>query len=93
LLQQLDRDTQKFAFKCAAALRDGHWVDVAKDPVTDPGKRSKQGRLALVEEGGAFRTVRGPDDADQLVPVFENGKILRSYTLDEVRARASRVFA
>ncbi len=93
LLQQLDRDTQKFAFKCAAALRDGKWVDVAKDPVTDPGKRSKKGRLALIEEGGAFATVRGPHDADQLVPVFENGKVLRTYTLDEVRARAARAFA
>lgn len=93
LLQQLDRDTQKFAFKCAAALRDGQWVDVAKDPVTDQGKRSKKGRLALVEDGGAFSTVRGPHHGDQLVPVFENGKILKTYTLDEVRARAARAFA
>ena len=93
LLQQLDRDTQKFAFKCAAALRDGSWIDVSKDPVTDSGKRSKKGRLALVEEGGVLATVRGPRADDQLVPVFENGRILRSYTLDEVRARAARALA
>jgi nicotinamide phosphoribosyltransferase len=93
LLQQLDRDTQKFAFKCAAALRDGTWVDVSKDPVTDVGKRSKKGRLALLEEGGVYSTVRGPHADDRLVPVFENGRILRSYTLDEVRARAARAFA
>jgi nicotinamide phosphoribosyltransferase len=90
LLQQLDRDTQRFAFKCAAALRGGEWVDVSKDPVTDTGKRSKKGHLALVHEGGVYATVRAPRKDDLLVPVYENGKILRTYTLDEVRATAMR---
>src|SRR6266496_6121462 len=49
LLQQLNRDTQKFAFKCSAAQINGKWQPVYKDPVTDPGKNSKHGRLALVE--------------------------------------------
>jgi nicotinamide phosphoribosyltransferase len=92
LLQQLDRDTQKFAFKCAAALRSGEWIDVAKEPVTDTGKRSKRGHLALVREGGALTTVRAPRKDDLLVPVYENGKVLRRYTLDEVRANAARGF-
>lgn len=90
LLQQLNRDTQRFAFKCAAALRDGAWVDVSKDPVTDHGKRSKKGHLALVHEGGAFSTVRSPRKDDLLVAVYEDGRILRRYTLDEVRAEAAR---
>ena len=47
LLQQLDRDTQKFAMKCSAAEINGEWVDVFKDPITDPGKTSKRGRLTL----------------------------------------------
>jgi nicotinamide phosphoribosyltransferase len=89
LLQQLDRDTQRFAFKCAAALRDGAWVDVSKDPVTDKGKRSKMGHLALVHEGGVFSTTRAPRKDDLLVPVYEDGRILRNYTLDEVRAAAA----
>jgi nicotinamide phosphoribosyltransferase len=93
LLQQLDRDTQRFAFKCAAALRGGEWVDVSKDPVTDTGKRSKKGHLALVREGGVHSTVRGPRKDDLLVPVFENGRVLRAYTLDEVRAAAMRGLA
>lgn len=45
LLQQVNRDTQKFAMKCSAALINGQWVDVFKDPVTDPGKSSLKGRF------------------------------------------------
>ena len=49
LLQNVTRDTNKFAFKCAAVeLEDGTWQDVYKDPVTDHGKRSKRGRMKLV---------------------------------------------
>jgi nicotinamide phosphoribosyltransferase len=90
LLQQLDRDTQRFAFKCAAALRGGEWIDVSKEPATDTGKRSKKGHLALVREGGAHSTVRGPRKDDLLVPVYENGHVIRTYTLDEVRSEAAR---
>jgi len=88
LLQQLNRDTQKFAFKCAAALRGGTWIDVSKDPITDTGKRSKKGHLALVRDGASYTTVRGPHANDALAVVFENGRVLRTQTLDEVRALA-----
>jgi nicotinamide phosphoribosyltransferase len=90
LLQQLDRDTQRFAFKCAAALRGGEWIDVSKDPATDTGKRSKKGHLALVREGGVHSTVRGPRKDDLLVTVYEGGRVCRTYTLDEVRVEAAR---
>ena len=43
LLQQLDRDTMKFAMKTSAVMIDGVWRDVFKDPKTDPGKASKKG--------------------------------------------------
>jgi nicotinamide phosphoribosyltransferase len=92
LLQLVNRDTLRFAFKCAAALRGDTWVDVSKEPVTDTGKRSKKGHLALVKEEGHFATVRGPRHDDNLVPVFENGRVLRTYTLDEVRKSAMRSF-
>jgi nicotinamide phosphoribosyltransferase len=92
LLQQVNRDTLKFAFKCAAALRAGAWVDVSKEPATDTGKRSKKGHQALVRENGAIVTVRGPRNDDMLVPVFEDGRVLRTYSLDEVRAHAMRSF-
>jgi nicotinamide phosphoribosyltransferase len=65
LLQQVDRDTQRFAMKCSSVqvtklVEDGdlgtgfksEWIDVVKDPVTDSGKRSKGGRVTLWKSGG-----------------------------------------
>ncbi len=85
LLQKVDRDTQRFAFKCSEVIRDGKPVQVYKDPVTDAGKRSKSGRLSLLRSGIFFTTVDGVKEDDALVPVFENGAILKNYTLAEVR--------
>jgi hypothetical protein len=47
LLQKVNRDTQKFAYKCSAVFDGDYWLDVYKDPVTDPGKKSKRGLLDL----------------------------------------------
>jgi nicotinamide phosphoribosyltransferase len=96
LLQQLDRDTQKFALKCSAAKVDGRWIDVSKDPVTDPGKRSKAGRLMLLTDGtGGYRTVAAPDGfapepgwTDAMVTVWEDGVLLVDQSLAQVRARS-----
>lgn len=93
LLQKMNRDTQKFAFKCSAIDRDGEWQDVMKDPVTDPGKRSKAGRLALVREDGTYRTMREEEAEwlgfdNELTPVFENGRMLREQSFADIRARA-----
>jgi nicotinamide phosphoribosyltransferase len=93
LLQKHDRDTQKCAFKCSAATVDGVERPVWKDPVTDPGKVSKRGRLKLVRTMGAHAAVyetRAPwkDGDDVLVEVFRNGELLVDYSFDDVRARA-----
>lgn len=103
LLQQLNRDTQKFALKCSAARVDGKWIDVYKDPITDKGKQSKRGRMTLVQhhEYGTFKTVSVPPDAasladadmplgfhDALVTVWEDGRIVNDWTFAEVRVRA-----
>src|SRR4029077_13818514 len=58
LLQKLNRDTSKYAFKCAAATIDGRERDVFKQPVTDQGKRSKAGRMKLLRRDGGYVTVR-----------------------------------
>ena len=44
LLQKLNRDTQKCAFKCSMVVVDGTLRDVYKCPITDVGKSSKRGR-------------------------------------------------
>jgi nicotinamide phosphoribosyltransferase len=43
LLQKVNRDTLKFAQKASAIKINGVWVDMFKDPITDPGKKSKTG--------------------------------------------------
>ncbi len=91
LLQKFDRDTLKFAFKCSAIERiDGWHDDIMKDPVTDPGKRSKAGRLKLVDDGFTYRTVRNQDSdlPNVLLPVFKNGKVLKEYSLKDIRERS-----
>lgn len=97
LLQHLNRDTQKFAMKCSAARINDHWVDVYKDPVTDPGKASKRGRLDLIRDGTTREFLTYPIDAEtpsprpsELVEVFRNGELLKEWTFAEVRARSEQ---
>jgi nicotinamide phosphoribosyltransferase len=47
LLQKVHRDTFKCAFKCSEIVVNGTASPVFKDPITDPGKASKKGRLTL----------------------------------------------
>lgn len=90
LLQQVNRDTCKMAMKASSAIVDGEQRDVYKDPITDKGKRSKKGKLALVSVDGKLTTVSEAEagDSNLLELVFENGKVLNETTLTEIRARA-----
>jgi nicotinamide phosphoribosyltransferase len=93
LLQKVNRDTQKFAMKCSAAEVNGQWRDVFKDPVTDQGKRSKTGLLAVVqgdETHSSTETILTSElngRTNLLRPVFDNGSLLVDETLDEIRER------
>jgi nicotinamide phosphoribosyltransferase len=92
LLQLVDRDTQKFAFKACAAEVNGEWRDVYKQPVTDPGKNSKRGRLALVKRDGRYLTTTYegmlPDEENELKVVFRDGRITLDWNLSQIRERA-----
>jgi nicotinamide phosphoribosyltransferase len=92
LLQHMNRDTQKFAMKASAAKIDGKWTDVYKDPITDTGKRSKRGRITLVkDDNNGYRTVpvyAVGDQVELLEDVFENGKLIRDMSFDQVRENA-----
>lgn len=93
LLQQINRDTLKFAMKASAARINGVWVDVFKDPITDPGKQSKKGRLTLVQDdSNNYRTVRlheVGDQVDVMRTVYYNGGMVTEYTFQEVRENAA----
>ena len=96
LLQKFDRDTMKFAIKCSYVEITGTGGRaVAKNPITDSGKRNKPGRLKLTRDSsGAYKTFSSTVDLkdyeqgqDELVTVFENGKLLQEYSLEDIRAR------
>ena len=96
LLQKVNRDTKKFAQKACSILVDGVWKGIAKDPVTDHGKKSKEGILTLGRNivTGELETLRidggfpeGYEDAHVLV--YYLGKLFNEVTLDEVRANVS----
>ena len=104
LLQQVNRDTLKFAMKCSAIRVNGEWREVYKDPVTDPGKASKRGRMTVWRnrETGEYMTAVLPGRSgwedrvietgtvweDAMETVWENGELKRKVTLADVRARA-----
>lgn len=101
LLQQVDRDTQRFAMKCSAIeIGSGNWIDVQKDPITDPGKKSKAGCVSLWQSGGDYVSAvdqpKGWSDrgfgpfTEVLETVFLDGKLVKEYTFDEVRANARK---
>jgi nicotinamide phosphoribosyltransferase len=98
LLQKVNRDTFKFAQKaCAILMEDGTWKGIAKDPITDQGKKSLEGVLTLVRstmnnELMTARLDRGPlneefEDVMQLV--YHTGKLFNETTLAEIRARVA----
>jgi nicotinamide phosphoribosyltransferase len=95
LLQKVNRDTMKFAQKASAILVDGEWKGIAKNPVTDSGKKSKEGVLTTVRskmtgEYMAARLDQGPLDSeweDVMQLVYYKGDLYNEVTLDEIRAR------
>jgi nicotinamide phosphoribosyltransferase len=88
LLQKMNRDTQKYAFKCSSIVRDGKEVDVYKQPVDAGWKASKMGRLMLYNGLEGYETTRFKEGLrDELQLVFENGTIMRNFKFKEIRDR------
>lgn len=97
LLQSHSRDDQGFAIKATYAEINGEEVEIVKDPITDPGKKSHEGLLRLdkiyASDGSAEYVTYDEQNWDQekdglLETVFLNGKLVKEYSLDEIRARA-----
>jgi len=104
LLQKVDRDTQKFAIKCSSIVINGEEVEVQKNPIeineygerVQSFKKSKAGRLKLLHHidrynnSDEYETVEHCNEFsdDILVKIFENGRILKEWTFEEIRERA-----
>ena len=92
LLQQVNRDTERFAMKASAISFDSGytWKDVSKKPVTDLTKGSKPGRLALVERDGKYETILESDIGSRtniLESVYFPTNYVRQ-SFDSIRKRA-----
>lgn len=108
LLQKVDRDTQKFAFKCSHIVINGESVDVRKNPIeinengerVQSFKKSKAGYLKLMskdEQTAVFEQMFTQEHSqdeigDLMVTVFENGVLLKEWTFEEIRERAQVTF-
>jgi len=96
LLQQFDRDTQRFAIKCSAMEINGNWIDIYKQPKTDPTKNSKRGRLAVIaspEESTNISTIGlhelGDGQHNLLQTVFFNGVQRDVDSFEDIKTRAA----
>ena len=93
LLQKVNRDTLRFAMKANARLDTaGNWTGIHKDPKTDPGKASKRDRQAVITQDGAPVAVPLKELGERenfMQPVWEDGKLLKDWTLAEIRQRAA----
>jgi len=94
LLQKVNRDTLSFAMKASAIQINGAWRDVYKQPITDSGKNSKRGRLAVIKDAGGIKTIREDAlswESNCLRPVFRNGELLVDDSFETVCARSNGV--
>lgn len=102
LLQKVNRDTLKFAQKGSALLTrsvtgEERWIGISKDPITDPGKRSKEGLMTAVRSRVTGEIMAARLDLGMLneeledlhVLMYHTGTFYNKTSLDEVRARAA----
>ena len=97
LLQKVNRDTLKFAQKACSILINGKWIGIAKDPITDHNKKSKEGVLTLVRSKltGELSVVRldtnilNEEFEDIMKLVYYKGDLYNETTLADVRNRAN----
>ncbi len=89
LLQKMNRDTQKFAFKCSAIQVGDEWRDVYKQPITDTVKISKKGRLKLVNGKTLRQEESGEDELDLVYTdvAFGDGPYFKKECFQNIRDR------
>lgn len=91
LLQDLTRDTLRFAMKGSYVEVNGESREIRKVVETDPTKASKAGNLLLVKtQAGQFQTIRLEDISSNVTPmmdmVYFDGVINREQSLADIRA-------
>ncbi len=92
ILKPFTRDTFSSCIKACYAEVDGKCYPVFKNPKDGGFKKSQKGLCFVYEEDGVLKykdeyTSENIPDGNLLEPVFRDGKMLKDYTLDEIRQR------
>lgn len=93
--QMNTRDTFGFAVKATYGEVNHEGREIFKDPVTDDGtKKSAKGLLKVEEVNGTYKLIDQvtPEQETEgaLVTVFEEGKMVKDYSLSEIRTRLAK---
>jgi nicotinamide phosphoribosyltransferase len=89
------RDSLGIAVKSTYCEVNGEEREIFKDPVTDDGiKKSARGLLKVELIDGNYvlkdRVSKEEENEGELKVVFENGKLLKDYSLNEIRQRLGK---
>lgn len=88
--QHVTRDTHGSAVKATSILKNGERVAIFKDPKTDTKKKSAKGLLKVIRENGELVLINDVSEEEEkdtlLETVFEDGKLIKTTTLQEIRA-------
>ncbi len=92
ILKPFTRDTFSSCIKACYAEVDGKCYPVFKNPKDGGFKKSQKGLCYVYEEDGVLKykdeyTSENIPEGNLLEPVFRNGKMLKDYTLNEIRQR------
>lgn len=87
--QYVTRDTFGFAMKATYGVINDKSFEIFKKPKTDSGmKNSARGLLHVTEDGKLIEQVTPEMEATGLLKtIFKDGKMIKEYTLSEIRAR------
>jgi len=84
------RDTLSWAAKATACSVNGEFREIFKDPITDTGmKKSAKGLLRVDLVDGEYvltdQVTKEQEQGGELKTVFRDGKLIKDWTLQEVR--------
>jgi len=92
--QYVTRDTDGYAVKATYAEIDDEPLEIYKAPKGAAFKKSAKGLTAVFKDRNGFYLKDGATWEEvlncELVKVFENGKLMKDYTLSEVRNNLSK---
>lgn len=89
--QYKSRDSLGFAMKATWCQVNGEGREIFKDPKTDDGtKKSLKGLICVQSDGNKYiaedQVTKEQEEKGYLQTVFEDGKLVKEWTLSEIRA-------